>query len=645
MRWWQNLGLNIKVALGLALTLVIVMGISFFSLSQYIRARLWQSEIQKTENINAIARTILENAMLAGRKDTIQEALVTLGRSVGNQQLNSIAVYDDQYLLTSFASGFPGGMTIEREGMPESVQDPTCWGCHQFPPAQRPAYLVVNVQGMEVIRHSLPLYNEERCQVCHGTGKEVLGDIMVDYSQDQFKQSYSAIIIGLAGGVTLTIVLALLVLYQVFRRIVLNPMKQVIHAANSMSAGTFDQPISVKSRDEIGVLATAFNNTASQLKDLISNLETRVSERTARLQAASEQSEKRAGELQTISDINRVISEELELDDLLPRITEVVSERFGFYHVGIFLFDETSTYAVLRASNSPGGRRMLAKGHRLGIGQLGMVGMVASSGAARIALDVGEDEVYFRNPDLPNTRSEVALPLKISGNSFGVLDVQSTKPAAFTNEDVNILTILADQIAIALEKARLLQAARQSLDQTEKAYRRYIKNEWLQFAREEKVAGYQYSNGVSRPLPNPLNPGEITSNVNAGDFYQTDAGLEGQRAQIAIPLKIRDEVIGVLHITAPQRSRWSDDEIDIAESVADHLALAIENARLFQASADRATRERVVSDISSKISSNIYVNNILKTAAQELSQALQDSDVLIQIKPPGKASGENDEWE
>ena len=107
-------------------------------------------------------------------------------------------------------------------------------------------------------------------------------------------------------------------------------------------------------------------------------------------------------------------------------------------------------------------------------------------------------------------------------------------------------------------------------------------------------------------------------------------------------MKLRDEIIGVLHISTQQKPRWTDDEVDIAESVAEHLALAIENARLFQTSADRAARERIVSDISTKISGNIYVNNILRTAAQELSQALHGSDVLIQIKTPTQAA-ETDE--
>ncbi len=337
-----------------------------------------------------------------------------------------------------------------------------------------------------------------------------------------------------------------------------------------------------------------------------------------------------------------MISEEQELEKLLPQITQVVSERFGFYHVGIFLVDETATFAVLRAANSQGGQRMLERGHRLEIGQVGIVGKVAATGIPRVALDVGEDAVFFRNPDLPETRSELALPLKIAGKTIGILDVQSSEPSAFANEDVNTLSILADQVAIAIEKNRLLGTARRSLDQTEAAYRQYIRNEWLQFAREGKLAGYRYSAGNSTQLETPIDLGEIAPVVSAGNTYQVDADKKGAPAQLAVPVKIRDEVVGVLHITTHQQTRWTEDEVDIAESVSEHLALAIENARLFQASANRAAREQIVSNISSKISGNIYVNNIIRTAAQELSQALHGSDVLIQIKTPGKTTEAED---
>ncbi len=375
-----------------------------------------------------------------------------------------------------------------------------------------------------------------------------------------------------------------------------------------------------------------------ELTELRDALERRVEERTAELTATSRQNEKRARDLQTINEISQAISAERNLERLLPLITNVVSERFGFYHVGIFLNDPSGQYAVLAAANSAGGQKMLRRQHQLRIGAEGIVGYVTGTGTPRFASDVGADAVYFNNPDLPETRSEMALPLKVAGKVIGALDVQSTESAAISNEDIATLSILAGQVSIAIENARLYETTRRSLEQTEAAYRQYVQNEWFHLAREERLSGFRYSGGTSAPLESPLDLGEAGRVAEAGNIHQSDADESGRPAQLAIPVKLRDQVIGVLHVTTHQKDRWTDDDIDIAESVAEHLGLAIENARLFMTSANRAARERIVSDISSKISGNIHMKNILQVAAQELSQALNGSDVLIQIQPPKQTS-------
>jgi GAF domain-containing protein len=375
-----------------------------------------------------------------------------------------------------------------------------------------------------------------------------------------------------------------------------------------------------------------------ELTELRDALERRVEERTAELTVTSRQNEKRARDLETINEIAQAISTEQDLERLLPLITNVVSERFGFYHVGIFLNDPSGQYAVLAAANSAGGQKMLKRRHQLKIGAEGIVGYVTGTGTPRFAIDVGADAVYFNNPDLPETRSEMAIPLQVGGKVIGALDVQSTESAAVSNEEIATLSILAGQVSIAIENARLYETTRRSLEQTEAAYRQYVQNEWLHLAREERLAGFRYSGGASVPLASPLDLGEAGRVAEAGNIHQSDADARGNPAQLAIPVKLRGQVIGVLHVTTQQKERWTDDDIDIAESVAEHLGLAIENARLFLTSANRAARERIVSDISSRISGNIHMKNILQIAAQELSQALNGSDVLIQIQPPKQPS-------
>jgi GAF domain-containing protein len=381
-------------------------------------------------------------------------------------------------------------------------------------------------------------------------------------------------------------------------------------------------------------LNVQLQDTIRQLQEIRKELERQVAERTINLENATAVSQKRARQFEAIVQISRAITSAQNLKELLPHISEAISEQFGFYHVGIFLNDPSDQYTVLAAANSPGGKKMLEAGYQLNIGEQGLVGHVTGTGIPRIAFNVGEDAIFFNNLELPATRSEMALPLRIAEKVIGALDVQSTEPSAVTNEDIASLSILADQVSIAIENARLYESTRKSLEQTEASYRQYVLNEWTRFAREEKLSGFQYVDGNSAPLEVPLDLGESAKTVNDGNIHQSEAGTNGEPAQLAVPVKLRGETIGILHISTQKKPRWADDDIDIAEAVADRIALAIENARLFQSSTNRAARERIVSDISSRISGNIHVKNILQMAAQELSQALNGSDVLIQLQTP-----------
>lgn len=413
------------------------------------------------------------------------------------------------------------------------------------------------------------------------------------------------------------------------------PITRLTKVAEAVRAGNLDARAIVESGDEIGLLADTFNATTNQLQTTLKNLEDRVAERTTELEQRSRdladrtvalelanvRTQKRAAQLQAIADVARTIAGVRKLADILPGITKVVSEQFGFYHTGIFLLDEAGEYALLGAANSEGGQRMLARGHRLKVGAQGIVGYVTSSGSPRIALNTGTDAVFFNNPDLPETHSEMAVPLKSGGKIIGALDVQSNQANAFSQEDLEVLQVLADQISIAIDNSRQFDQTQKSLSEAETIFKQYLRREWNRLRDSDKILGYRYSITGVEPLENPISQENLL-----------EKSLENEEAALAIPIKVRNEVIGVLNIRNPGRRAWTKEEIGMVEAIAERVAVSAENARLFDESQKRAAKEQIIGEITTKIGASINLSNIMQTAVEELGHTLSGSQVSIRLK-------------
>lgn len=351
-----------------------------------------------------------------------------------------------------------------------------------------------------------------------------------------------------------------------------------------------------------------------ELKELQIELEQRVQARTMELETSNKLNLRRAAQLEVITQVARDISATRDLETLLSEITKAISESFGHYHVGIFLLDDDKQFAVLRAANSPGGGEMLAQEHKLKVGETGIVGYVTSRGRARIALDTGSDAVYFDNPHLPETRSEMALPITDAHAIIGALDVQSLEPNAFTQEDIDTLSILADQVGIAIQNANLFEETQEALTEYEKITRQITTSGWAQFAQTKNIAGIRRSKAKSTILTDTIN----TKKIN-------------EENALSLPIVLRGNKIGTLEVQAEEGRKWTQDEIDIANAIIERTAITIENARLLSDAQKREARERTIGEIATRVSASTDMEMILRTAVQELGHRMGGAEVILEI--------------
>ncbi len=429
-------------------------------------------------------------------------------------------------------------------------------------------------------------------------------------SREEIRQTTQSATQGIAV-ILIALLIGAIIISLWLGQLITRPLIRLTQIAEAITLGDFTARANVDAQDESGILAKSFNSMAERLNNTLLGLEKNIADRTGELETANESNARRAGQFEGIARVARTISSTQTMEALLPQIADTISEQFGFYHVGIFLLDTHREYAILRAANSEGGKRMLNRNHRLLVGGTGIVGFVTNSGQPRVALDVGQDAAFFNNPDLPDTHSEVALPLLVGAEIIGALDVQSREINAFSQEDVNILSTLADQVSIAIQNARSYQQSREALKQAETASMQMSEQQWSQFFSEQPANGY------------------IFDGIDAKDIRFSEKQTENS---LVIPLVLRGTHIGTLKLdpTDPNRG-WTDDEIAMAQATAERTAFALENARLLQEAQKRAAKERAIGQITAKIGGLVNIENILQTSIQELGNTLPHADIAIQL--------------
>lgn len=359
--------------------------------------------------------------------------------------------------------------------------------------------------------------------------------------------------------------------------------------------------------------------------------------------------QRRAVQIQVAAEVARDATAVREMDNLLNRAVNLIRDRFGFYHAGIFLNDEQGEYAILTAATGEAGRQMIALEHKLKIGEVGIVGYVAGSGQPRIALDVGQDAVHFRNPWLPETRSEMALPLQVNGRVIGVLDVQSQAEAAFEADDVAILQTMADQLAVAFETARLFDATRRQLEEltvlhavaTAGAEATSVN---MLIERTTQVIGEKLfpdnfgvilldeASGLLHAHPSYRErPSLCQGSIRLGQGITGQVALDGRprrsgdvtldptylavdpltRSEVCVPLKAGERVIGVINAESTRLNAFVEADERLLATLAGQMATAIEKLRLFEAEHRRREEAETLRDATSALTSTLDLNQVL----------------------------------
>jgi GAF domain-containing protein len=329
--------------------------------------------------------------------------------------------------------------------------------------------------------------------------------------------------------------------------------------------------------------------------------------------------DRRAARLESAALVARVAAETRDMKELMDNITKQIGERFGFYHVGIFLADENNLQLNLVAASSQGGQKMLARGHKLGIGREGIVGFAAYQKRPHLAQNVGSDTVFINNLDLPNTHSEAALPLLAQNRLIGVLDIQSEAENAFTPDDVSTLQTMTDQIALAIENIRLVEQSRSAFHNLESINVDKIARDWRERLGSQ-VIGFTYT---------PFGVKQISDENLVGNMED----IESQQT-FKIPINLRGKEIGSISLMRKSNeSTWAETEKEMVRQIATQVALAIENARLLEESQSRAVREQTVNEFTSRFSRSLDIDTLLQNAVQEIYRLPQVSQVSLFINP------------
>jgi GAF domain-containing protein len=422
----------------------------------------------------------------------------------------------------------------------------------------------------------------------------------------------------------------------------------------------------------LGLFASLAGRRQDQLEHAKQQLQRRVRERAQsvselrRVQATLRREvEERTSALTTAAEVGRVAASILNLDSLARHVVDLIRERFGLYYVALFLLDEAGEVAVLKAGTGEAGRILLERGHQLEVGGVSMVGAACSQRRARIALDVGSEPVRFDNPLLPDTRSEVALPLLVGERVLGALDVQSTAARAFSRDDIAVLQLVADQVAVAVDNAHKFSDEAALLEATSPLYRASrrlaqavtsddVAQAIISSVRETEATGCAIAQFGYAGLPGEQIetitflgswnrdgqsrfPTGVLFPVSAGQFpvlLTTTSWTVEDTTLVYLPLRARERSIGFLIVQWPATGSVPPVHLQFYETLADQSAVTLERSTLLEEAQQRANREQALSEVSARLARPLDLDTVLRAAVRDLGQFLRVDEVSVFVTPP-----------
>ncbi|GIK38698.1 MAG: hypothetical protein BroJett011_25310 [Chloroflexota bacterium] len=405
-----------------------------------------------------------------------------------------------------------------------------------------------------------------------------------------------------------------------FSRQIVRPLQRLTEASAQISAGNMQTRVNIRSRNELGILATSFNDMTAQLEDLYTTLEQRVVSRTRRLEVAASLGER--------------LSSILKPDELLSEVVNQIKDNFNYYHAHIYLLDDKGENLVVAEGTGEAGAEMKARRHSIRLdAPTSLVARAARSGEVVRVDNVREASDWLPNPLLPNTYSEMAVPIILEGRVVGVLDVQEDKIAGLDEGDASLLRSLSNQVAVSMRNARLFAEVETALAEARIAQERYLEKAW----DKSKIVAQHGRHHYTRPDVPALDEATVVEakrQALARDKLVL-TGINGQAANpevVVAPVILRNTPIGVLQLHPAQVDQvWSKDDLAIVEAVTDELAQTAENLRLFDETRERAGREQTIREITDKLRAAPNLNALVKIAARELGEQLGVPHLMFEL--------------